>query len=217
MTRAELRAKFRVENPDIPERVISDSTLNSWMTTANLEIATETRCIVTSESETFVSLLNTQTYDLEANIERFHDIDDMPGGGVYFNGAPLEKSSPGAMNRVSRLWKTQNSGIPKRYWRRGAILWFDKPCETAGLEIAVDCILTPEPFDNDSEEPFEGLSHLQAYVDGINKYLQWRSKPVVGKPQDAAQAYKDYVAYVAWMKKRVGGAKFGPIAIEPKV
>lgn len=216
MTRADLRTKFRAENPEITSNVASDVTINSWMLTANDEICCETRCIVTNESETFNSVINTQFYDLEVNISKFYDIDDMPGGGVYYDDTPLTKGSAAEMNYTSKNWKTRSSGTPKKYWRKGKYLWFDRAPD-AVVEIAVDCVLRPNDFDNDAEEPFNELGHLQSYSDGINKYLQWRTKQKVGKQDEAMIAYRDYLSYVKWMKSRVKASKYGAVFIRPNV
>lgn len=216
MTRAELRAKFRAENPEVTVRVISDTTLNEWMKTANKEVCCETRCIVTNESEIIESIVGRKYYDLESEISNFHDIDDMPGGGVYYDDKPLLKASPGEMNRLSRSWRTASNGTPKRYWRRGKYLRLDRGPDTANVDIAVDCILRPEDFDADSKEPFNGLQHLQDFSDSINKYLQWRTKDLIGKEGESDKAFKNYLTYIAWMKKRVKGSKYGAIYIQPK-
>ena len=215
MTRQELREKFRAENPEITDRVIGDATLNSWMETANEEVCCETRCIVTNETEVFDSSTAGAFYDLESNITNFHDIDDMPGGGVYYDDEPLVKASPGEMNYKKRTWKSAASGTPKYYWRRGKYLWLHPAPDDDDIEIGVDCILRPDAFDSEDEEPFSGLGHLQAYSDAINKYLQWRCKSKVGKGEEAMTAEKDFASYVAWMKKRVKGSKYGSIYIKP--
>lgn len=215
MNRAAIRSKFYAENPEITERILPATVLNEWMLTANKEICCETRCIVSNESKVINSIEDVQFYNLESNISRFHDIDDMPGGGVYYNGKPLIKTSAGEMNRIASGWKSWASGTPKRYWRRVGYLWLDRKPDTDDIEIEVDCILEPEDFDNDADEPFDGLAHLQAFADGINKYLQYRAKLKLGKEGEGAAAFKFYVDYVSWMKKRVKGAKYGPISIQP--
>lgn len=215
MNRQELREKFRSENPEITDRVITDATLNSWMKTANREISCITRCIISDESKTFNTTINVQKYDLESLIQKFYDIDDMPGGGVYYNDKPLTKSSPGEMNRRSKSWKTYEAGTPRYYWRRGKYLWFERPASASNIEVAVDCILVPDDFDDDTESPFDGLLTLQPYDESISKYLQMRAKQKVGKYDEAQAAEKDYAAYLTWMSKAVKSAKFGPISLVP--
>lgn len=214
MTRAELREKFRAENPEITDRVITDSVLNSWMVTANEEVCVETRCIVSEESAVINSIEGTQKYDLEENISRFLDLDDLPGGGVYYNGVPLKKSSPGEENYLNKRWKSASNGIPKRYWKRGKFLWLNVPPDTDDVEIEVDCVLIPVEVNSDDDEFFEGLGHLQPFCDSINKYLQWRTKQKVGKYEEANVAHQDYLTYLGWMRKKVKAGKYGAIFLK---
>jgi hypothetical protein len=215
MTRQELREKFRDENPEATTRVVTDTELNAWMLVANNEICTFTRCIVQNEPEVIESVVGTQFYDLEAAVSNFLDIDDMPGGGVYYDNKPLILSSPGEMNRISKNWRTASDGTPKRYWRRGKYLWLDRAPDTANVDISVEIILKADDFDQDSEEPFNGLGHLQAYSDSINKYLQWRLKRKLGKSNEAKDALDDYNSYLTLMKKAVKAGKYGPVSIRP--
>ena len=215
MNRADLREKFRAENPELTTRVVTDATLNSWMLTSNKEVCCETRCIMTNASEIIDSVVDVQYYDLETQISNFLDIDDMPGGGVYYDDKPLKKVTAGEMNYIKGSWKDSASGTPERYWRRGKYLWFDVAPDTSAVEIAVDCILKPDDFDSDTKEPFNQLGYLQDYSDAISKYLQWRTKQKVGKQDEAAIAFRDYTGYVKWMKKRVKSAKLSAIFLRP--
>ena len=214
-TRLEIRDQFRVENPAVTVRVITDAQLNSYMKSGNREVCCATRCIVTNESEIISSIADKQFYDLESNISNFYDIDDMPGGGVYYDDYPLKKKSAAEMNYYKKRWRLSSSGTPRFYWRRGKYLWFDVPCETAALEIAADCILLPDDFDDDTKQPFNETGNLQAYSDAIVKYMQWRCKQIKGKETDAKRAFDDYNKYVAWMSKLVKSAKYGPIYLKP--
>lgn len=215
MTRQELRDKFRVENPEITEKVISDTVLNVWMKIANKEICSNTRCIVSNVPATFNTTIDVQYYDLETLIDNFLDIDDTPGGGVYYNDVSLIKTSPMEMNEQSSKWRSATSGTPKKWWLRGKYLWFDRKPDAAE-DVDIDCILLPDDFDSDSELPFNGLEYLQVYDDAISKYLQWRVKQKVGKQEEAAIAKKDYLDYTAWMKKSVRSMKAAPIQFRPK-
>lgn len=215
MNRQNIRQKFRDENPEITERVISDSTLNSWMATANDEICCETRCIVSNEPEVIESQANIKYYDLESNIENFYDIDNFPSVGVYYNGKGLKLSSAGEENDRNKNWRNASSGTPLRFWRKGKYLWLHPTPDTSDIEIEVDCIFKPETFNSDTQEPFNGLGHLQPYCDGINKYLQWRVKAKVGKIDESTIAHKDYLTYVSWMKKQIKGNKYNAVRIKP--
>ena len=214
MTRAEIRTDFRTENPELTDRVITDALLNTWMKKANREICAETRCIVTNVSETFNTVANTQYYDLEAEIDNFFDIDDSTGGGVYYNDLPLEKSSPSEMNSFNRNWRSFTAGTPKKWWMKGKYLWFDRK-PNAAQDVDVDCILIPNDFDSDAEEPFNELGYLQVYSDGISKYLQWRCKAKIGKGDEAKIAKQEYLDYVIWMRKLVRSAKASAIFRRP--
>lgn len=216
MTRLELREKFRAENPELTERAISDSILNAWLLTANDEVACLTRCIVSEESEIIDSEVGVRGYDLEDLIDNFYAIDDFPGGGVYYDDVPLIKTTLGEMNRIRRSWKTDANGTPKRWWRRGKMLYLDRPPVDSDVEIAVDVIYRADAFDGDGQQPFNGLGHLQPFSDALSKYLQWRAKGKVGKPDEASIALNDYNMYITWMKKEVGGAKTQSINIQPK-
>lgn len=208
MNRAEIRQVFRDENPDIPDRVVSDTTLNSWCLLADKEICCETRCIVTNESETFDTVAGSWYYDLSSKIEKFFEIDDFPGGGVYYDDDPLKKITPGRMNTIDSTWKLRSNGTPTRYWRRGQYLWFDRPNE-ASSEIAVDAVLYPDDFDSDTKEPYDGLTHLEPYHEAIVRYLEWRAKQKSGKDGESAIAFKNYTMYRSNMKKKIRGYQQG--------
>lgn len=214
-TRQEIREDFRAENPEIDIRVITDATLNVWMKKANKEICCETRCIVSNVSKTFTTTSGLQYYDLESLIDKFFDIDDMPGGGVYYNDEPVDKASPSEMNVKKHKWRSADSGTPSYWWLRGQYLWFDKAPDAA-QDVDVDCILLADDLTSDAQQPFNGLSHLQVYTDSISKYLQWRCKAKVGKNDEASIAKKEYLEYLQWMKKSVKRMKAAIIQMRPK-
>lgn len=214
MTRREIKDKFRAENPEISARVITDGVLDDWMKAANVEICAFTRCIVANEPQVIASEEDVQFYDL-SEIDRFYDIDDLSGGGVYYDGVPLKRTTASEMNFISRGWRSWPSGIPLRYWRRGKYLWLDRKPDDDDIDIEVDCVLIPNDFDNDDEQPFDDLGHLQPYHDGISKYLQWRAKAKVGKSDEAAIAVKDYKEYCLWMRKLVRGYSHHTVQMKP--
>lgn len=205
MNRLEIRQKFREENPEITDRVVTDAVLNAWLLSGNREVCCLTRCIVSEESYNLQATVNIQKYDLTENISKFYDIDDMPGGGVYYNDKPLTKSSQGEMNQTASRWKARTAGTPKFYWRRGKYLWLDCPAAATGDDIEIDYILLPDAFDSDAKYPFNELDHLQTFDDALVKYLQLRNKQRVGKQEEASIARQDYKDYVDWMKKTVSG------------
>lgn len=205
MIRSEIRTKFREENPEVTEKVASDATLNSWMFTADKEISALTRCIVSNESEIIDSIVEAQFYDL-STISKFYDIDDFPGGGVYYNDEPVTKGNPSELNRIRRNWKSDSSSDTiSKWWRRGKYIWFDKKTKTADLEIAIDCVYISSDFNGDSDMPFNNLNHLIPFHDSISKYLQWRIKQKLNKQDEAKIAKADYLSYVKWMKSEVSG------------
>ncbi len=214
MNREDIRDKFRAENPEITTRVITDAVLNEWILSGDKEICAITRCIVSNESETFNSAVGTQYYNLETNISKFFDIDDIPGGGVYFDDDPLDKTTIAEMNQKSKTWKKRSNGTPKKWWRRGKYLWFDKPPDSIS-EIAVDCIYISDDFDGDTKTPYNELTHLEPYHDGILKYLQWRTKQKLSKQDEASIAKKDYFDYTSWMKRLVAGYSHAAIYLRP--
>jgi len=214
-TRAEIRERFRAENPEIDVRVIPDATLNSWMKTANKEVCAETRCIVSNVASTFNTTIGLQYYDIQSLISNFFDVDELPGGGIYYNDVPLEKKSPSEMNGLRRSWRSGDSGTPKYWWLRGRYLWFDRAPDAA-QDVDIDSILIPDDFDSDSKSPFNEQTHLQIYDDSINKYLQWRTKAKVGKVDESAIAKADYMSYIKWMKSSVGKMRASVIQMRPR-
>lgn len=202
MNRSEIRDIFRSENPDITERVLSDTVLNNWCKLGDKEICAKTRCIVTNESEEFTSTEDAWHYDLSSQIDKFYDIDDFPGGGVYYDDDPLDKLTPARMNTLDSTWKSRSSGAPTYYWRRGKYLWFDRPNE-ASITIAVDCVLVSDPFDSDSKSPYNSLEHLEPFHEAVLKFLLWKAKKKIGKDQEAEIALRDYQSYLSDMRKQI--------------
>ena len=218
MTRSQIIAMFRADNPEITDRVASDIVLNNWALIADKLICSISRCIVsdaTFNSVVTTSVYNTQ-YDLTAQVSKFYDIDDYPGGGVSYDDDPLTKTTVAELDRLSPSWRTRNAGIPVKYYRRGKYLYFDRPVATASIKIRVYAILVSDDFDNDSDTPYNGLTYLEPFHNGINKYLQWQAKLKVGKPGEAQKAEKDFYDFTAFMKKMIGGGKYSPITYEPK-
>jgi len=216
MNRLEVRQLFRQDSPEVTDRVCSDTVLNSWIDLANREAGCAARCIVSNIPETFHSVEDLQYYDLESNIDNFYDIDDVPGGGVFYDDSPLTKTSPAEMNYKSSQWKSKDSGTPKKWWRRGKFLWFDYAPDTGDLDIEVDCVYIPSDLSTDASEIFNGLGHLQPYSEAISKFLQIKAKELLGKYNEATQAMQHYQKYVAWMKAQVAGYSQTAIYMRPK-
>lgn len=219
MTRREIIDMFRVENPEITERVVTDVSLNDWCLIGDKIICAITRCIVSDfviSSVVSTSVYSTK-YDLTTEEPKFYDIDEFPGGGISFDDDPLDKTTIAELDTESPTWRTRSAGTPKKWYRRGKYLYFDRPVETADLEIRIYAILVSDDFNNDDITPYNQLAHLEPFHNGINKYLQWQAKLKVGKEQDAAIAEKAFYDFANWMKKMIGGNKFGPITFIPKI
>jgi hypothetical protein len=219
MTLSEIITMFRTENPEITDRVISDALLKQWAKTGDKEICAITRCIVTDATFSSVATTSVYTtrYNLTSQINKFYDIDDYPGGGVSFDDDPLEKTTIAELDQLTPNWRTRSAGTPKKYYRRGQYLYFDRPVQTAGLEIRVYAVLISNDFTDDNQEPYNELSYLEPFHYGINKYLQWKAKEKVGKPNEGLKAKSEFFEYANWMKKMIGGGKYSPIRYEKKL
>ena len=213
MTLTEIIEMFRVDNPEITERVISDTLLKNWAKIGDKEICAITRCIV--GDTTFDSVVSTSVYatkyDLTALIDKFFDIDDYPGGGVSFDDDPLEKTTVAELDQEDSDWRTASAGTPEKYYRRGKYLYFDCPVKTAGEEIRVYAVLISDDFTGINQKPYNELGYLEPFHSGIVKYLQWKAKEKIGKSGEGDKAAKEFYSYANWMKKMIGGGKYSPI------
>lgn len=218
MTRSEIIARFRSENPDITERVATDVVLNNFCLDADKIICAITRCIVTDVA--FDSIVTTSVYstryDLTDRIDKFYDIDELPGGGVSYDDDPLTKTTVAELDILTPSWRTNAAGTPKKYYRRGKWLYFDRPVETAGEEIRVYAVLVSDDFDNDAKTPFNERTDLEPFHSGIISYLIWKTKPKVAKPGEAATAEKDFYSFAEFMKKTISGGKLSQIHFRPR-
>ena len=217
MTRAEIIAMFRADNPDIPDRVISDAKLHNWALVGDKIVCAISRCIVADEvfnSVATTSVYDTR-YDLTDKIGKFYDIDDFPGGGVSFDDDPLDKTTVAELDHETPTWRTRSAGTPKKYYRRGKYVYFDRPIKTAALEIRIYAVLVSENFNNDNITPYNQLTYLEPFHNGINKYLQWQAKIQVGKPGEAQIAQKEFYDFATFMKKMITGGKVSVIRYQP--
>ena len=217
MILTEIIDTFRAENSEITDRVVSDILLKIWAKQGDKEICAITRCIVgdaTFDSVASTSVYNTK-YDLTAEIPKFYDVDDFPGGGVSFDDDPLTKTTVTELDAEDSSWRERSAGTPEKYYRRGKHLYFDYPILTADLEIRVYAVLVSDDFVGDDSTPYNGLTYLEPYHYGIVKYLQWKAKAKVGKPGEGQIAQKEFSTYATWMKQQISGNKFSPIRIQP--
>lgn len=219
MTRLEIITRFREENPEITSRVVTDAVLNTWCLVANQEICARARLIV--NDGTFAAVENEDAYDLNSRLTNFFDIDEIPGGGVsIIDDDSLEKrlikTTIAELDDKSSSWRTSASARPRYFYRRGKYIHlYPIPNDTIAT-IHVYYVQIPDDFDDDAETPYNQLTHLEPFHYGIVKYLTWRAKSKVGKPEDAARAMTEYDAYIQWIKKEVGGGKYGPVYFRRK-
>jgi len=219
MTRSEIVQMFRVENPEITANVVSDALLHNWLLTGDKEVCAITRCIVsdvTFDSVVSTTVYNTR-YDLTSQIPNFYDIDDYPGGGVSFDDKPMGKTTIAQLDKDSSSWRTRTAGEPRKYYRRGKYLYFDRPVSDSydGLEIKVYCVLISDDFNNDNITPYNQLAYLEPFHAALVLYLRWKAKAKVGKPADAQTAKQEFYDYCQFMKKTIQGGTTGPIRFRP--
>ena len=215
MTRAEIITKFRSENPEITNRVISNATLYDWCEVADREICAFTRCIVSNEPTTITTEEDDTHWDLTSKISKFYDIDEYPGGGVAYNDKRIDEATVAELDEESSGWRTRSSGTPVKYYRRGKYLYVDRPINSNVYDITIYAVFISDDFDSNNKTPYNQLKHLEPFHDGINKYLQWRAMGKVGKEDEAKIAYTDYNSYVAWMKKQIQGGSHNTFYFTP--
>lgn len=213
MNRTDIETTFRSENPELTERVLSTLVLNVWIKEGNLEIAIRTRCI-TGEF-TFTTVADEWYRDLTAEESKFYDVDDLPGGGVEYDGKRLGKTSMAKLSTDAPTWRSRSSAVPSEYFRRGKYLWWNKPALSA-VTARVYCILIPDAFDSDEKIPFNELSHLEGFHYSLVKYLQMRAKAKIGKEGEAAKAQKEYADYLRWFSNEVRGERNAAIYFRPR-
>lgn len=217
MTRLEIETKFREENPEFTANVITAATLHSWCLAANKEICCKARLIV--DTATITAVEDQANYDLTA-ISKFYDIDEIPGGGVSRvdddgNEKRLDKTSKSKLDSEISSWRTADSSTPRQYFRRGKYMYVHPAPDDSIVEFNLDVILRPDDFNDDNIEPYNQLAYLSPFHDAILFYLAWRAKAKVGKGEEAATAMSVYGAYLQWMRKEIGGGKYGSIEFRP--
>lgn len=218
MTRADIISRFREENPEITANVISDAVLRSWCVVADKEICARARLIV--DTDDFTCTINEPRYDLTALLTKYFDSDEYPGGGLSIEISSssekrlLRKTKAELDNEISN-WRTQSSNTPKYYYRRGKYVYLH-PAPSSALVVNVDFVAISDDFNSDNITPYNQRLDLEPFHYGIVQYLRWRAKSKVGKPEEAKTAMDEYMAFVAWIVKSVGGGKYGPISLVPQ-
>ena len=219
MTRLDIIDTFRVENPELTDRVITDAQLYEWCLIGDKEVCAITRCILsdfTITSAATTTVYNTR-YNLTTYESKFYAIDDYPGGGVSFDNTPLRLTSIAELDEEDPNWRDRSAGEPEAYYRRGQWLYLDRPISSsyASLTIRIYCSLISNDFDGDNKAPFNELTFLEPFHYAMVLFLQKKAKMKVGKPNEELKAVKEYNDYVAWMKKEIGATKISPIRFQP--
>lgn len=209
MTRSEIVEMFRQICPEIPSRVISDTTLNAWLVLGDKEFCAETRCIV-DQGTTITTVADEQYWDLTSKITNFYDIDKTSASGVTYNGKALEYATMAELDMDSINWRAKDAEIPKKWFRRGKYLWVDRKIPTAADDIVVYSVLLSNDWTTDIA-PYNELSYLENFHTAMVLYLIKRAKAKVGKPEEAISAAQEYGLYLAWAKKQLGGTTYGPV------
>lgn len=213
MNRGEIITRFRQENPEVTQNVASDATLESWAEVGNLEIARKARLI--KGDTTFSAVVGISEYNLTNEIDKFYDIDELPGGGVAYNNKRLTMESVASLDMKRPSWRTASNGTPKDYFRRNQFLVLGTPPD-ATSDIQVYCILLADPLDDDDKTPFNQLEHLEAYHYSLVLYLKMRVfMGKVKKPDIAQLAQQEYNEYVDNMTKETNRGIFQAIRIRP--
>jgi len=217
MNRAEVREFFRTECPEIPTRVVSDALLNKWLLVGDKDVAARTRCIVDDDGTTITTSEDDERFDLMSEITNFFDIDNWPGGGVVYNGKRLIQTTIAELDQMSPSWRSNSSGTPTKYYRRGKNIFLNRPIDSEADDLIIYAVLVSDDFNSDSKLPFNELTYLTPFHFSLVKWLIWKAKAKVGKPQDAQKAQAEYLEYTLWMKKEITGGKTAPIYFRKKI
>ena len=215
MIRSEIIEQFRLDNPEITSRVISDTLLYEMCFTGDKEFCAAVRCIVDQDGKTISTSENDRYFDLASEITKFYDIDDYPGSGVVYNGKRLEKTTMAQLDEEVPTWRDRNSGIPTQWFRRGKYIYLDRKIDSEEDDLIIYSVLISDDWSTDIA-PYNALTYLEPFHFGMVLYLQKRAKAKVGKPAEAKQAAAEFSAYVVWAKSQLGGNKFAPIHFEPE-
>jgi len=217
MNRAEIITEFRAQNPELTEKRVPDTALHSFCKEGNKNVCARTRCIVDEDGTVISTSEDDERYDLTVEVSKFYDLDNFPGSGVLYNDKRLDITSMAMLDNDDINWRNRTSGTPKKYYIRGKWLCLDRPIDSNEHDLKVYCVLIPDDFDADTKSPFNGLSYLSPFHGAIVKYLEWKAKAKVLKPEDGLRAKGEYDAYIEYMKKMLGGSKYVSIRFEPKI
>lgn len=216
MTRSEIIESFRVQNPEITSRVITDSQLYSFCEEGDKMFCAETRCIVDQDGTEWDTAVNDEYYDLTSKITNFYDIDDYPGSGVLYNGERIIKTTMAELDMDSKSWRARSAGTPKKWYRRGKYIYVDRPIDTASLKFKVYAVLISDDWNADVA-PFNQRTELEPFHESMVLYLTMRCKNKIGKPEEAIMARQEFAEYMKWAKRQLGGNKYSPVYYRRKI
>lgn len=223
MLMSDIIQRFRDENPELDQSVISDATLQAWLLIGDSEVCTKCR-LINYQGAVINPVIGQMSYDLTAIIglpSTFLDIDEMPGGGVvaYYNDTTtykrLEKQTKAWLDNNTSAWRTAGTGKPLYYYRYGQYLNIYPTPDSTVTKITIDCVILSNPFNNLNLSPYNQLPYLYNFHYALVLYLTWRAKVKIGKTDESDVAFKLYDMYVQWMIKTIGGGKYGPIEFRP--
>lgn len=210
MTREEIVEMFQTENPEITTRVISNALLADWLEVGDKDVCARTRCIV-DQGTTIATAENDESWVLTDEVTRFYDINEFPGGGVTYNAKRLQMTTIPELDMIASNWRGRSAGTPTKYYRQGNYLYVDRPIDSNAYTLKIYSVLIPSDFDADTKTPYDQLTYLEPYHYGLVKWLNWKAKAKIGKPQEALVARQEYLEYIEDMKLQLGGGKFGKV------
>ena len=220
MLMSDIIQRFREENPELDASVITDTTLQSWLTIGDSEICTQCR-LINSQDNVIAPVIGQRSYDLTKISALFLDIDEMPGGGVvaYYNNSSsykrLTHTTKASLDANNSQWRKASSGKPLYYYRYGQYLNVYPTPNSTVSSFGIDFILLSTAFTQMNQTPFNALPYLANFHYALVMYLTWRGKAKIGKDTDADSALKLLGIYLNWMIKTIGGGKYGPIEFRP--
>lgn len=210
MNMNEIIEMFRAENPRYKtEKSLPEITIQKWCKLGDKDVCAQTRCLA-GDFE-FTTVVGESKYDLTNEESKFFDIDEYPGGGIAYDDDRLDITTIAELDRKNSSWRTASDGTPTKYFRRGQYIYLaDPPDDT--VTVKVYCILMSDDFDSGEKSPFNELTYLEPYHYAIVKFLKWKAEQKKGGSRaDALIAKAEYDDYIKYMKKMLGGTKYGPI------
>lgn len=214
MIRSEVIDQFRVANPDITAKVVTNSVLYDWCELGDKDFCARTRCIVDQDGTTISTTEDDQYYDLTSEVANFYCIDSYPGGSVTYNDKRLTQTTIAKLDSQSSNWRSRASGTPREYYVRGKYLYLDRPIDSNEEDIKVYAVLISDDWDSDVA-PYNALTYLEPFHYGMLLWLTWKMKKKKGKREDATIAHQEYIEYTKWVKGELGGEKYGILQMHP--